>query len=166
MELALQKNNLFMKTIDIYFTPQCGFCQILKSKLDAENISYNSHNITQDEKAFTEMQELTGGVMSVPVTVLDKKTKIQQLLIGYPDSMIALGFGADADMQEFKTEEATLTCPECNYQQKRGVPTVACVSFYVCNNCKKTIKSLETDCCVFCSYADKPCPLIPFPPQN
>ncbi len=148
-----------MKTIDIYSTPQCGFCQILKSKLDTENISYNSHDISQDEKAFAEMQELTRGVMSVPVTVLDKKTEIQQVLIGYPDSINALGFGDNKDMKESKIEEAILTCPKCNYEQKGEIPTTACVSFYVCDNCKETIKPIGEDCCVFCSYADKPCPL-------
>jgi len=149
-----------MKTIDIYSTPQCGFCKTLKSKLDANSIPYNSYDITQDEKAFFEMQKLTGGVMSVPVTVLDKQTDIQKVLIGYPNAMDALGFKEESkDIKTTKAEEATLTCPKCNHEQKGEIPMNACASFYVCNSCKKIIKPTGEDCCVFCSYADKSCPL-------
>jgi hypothetical protein len=38
------------------------------------------------------------------------------------------------------------------------MPTDACVHFYECKNCGVLLKPLAGDCCVFCSYADLPCP--------
>ncbi|WP_457155257.1 GDCCVxC domain-containing (seleno)protein, partial [Mesorhizobium sp. P5_C1] len=32
------------------------------------------------------------------------------------------------------------------------------VHFYECKNCGVLLKPLAGDCCVFCSYADLPCP--------
>jgi len=52
-----------------------------------------------------------------------------------------------------------LRCPECSFVQKEEMPTDACVPFYVCDNCKKTIPAKKGDCCVFCSYSDQTCPL-------
>lgn len=54
--------------------------------------------------------------------------------------------------------ESTLTCPECGHQSVETMPTDACVHFYECKNCGVLLKPLAGDCCVFCSYADLPCP--------
>ena len=32
--------------------------------------------------------------------------------------------------------------------------------FYDCETCKKLIKPLKGDCCIFCSYGSVPCPPI------
>jgi hypothetical protein len=32
------------------------------------------------------------------------------------------------------------------------------VHFYRCEGCGTLLKPREGDCCVFCSYADRPCP--------
>ncbi|OIO55444.1 hypothetical protein AUJ46_01325 [Candidatus Peregrinibacteria bacterium CG1_02_54_53] len=55
--------------------------------------------------------------------------------------------------------QATLTCPKCGHGQQSTLPTGACMPFYVCRNCKAMIKAKDGDCCVFCSYGDRPCPL-------
>lgn len=54
--------------------------------------------------------------------------------------------------------EASLTCPKCNFQQKVTMPTDACRYFYTCLNCSEIMKPKKGDCCVFCSYADSKCP--------
>ncbi len=54
--------------------------------------------------------------------------------------------------------KAILECPECGLYQKVEMPTDACQFFYKCVNCKTMLKPKEGDCCVFCSYADIPCP--------
>ncbi|MBD3820340.1 MAG: hypothetical protein IE910_14975, partial [Brevundimonas sp.] len=40
------------------------------------------------------------------------------------------------------------------------MPTDACIWFYDCLGCGVKLKPLPGDCCVFCSYADVPCPPI------
>jgi len=55
-------------------------------------------------------------------------------------------------------EIATLTCPKCGHKQEMEIPDNKCQAFYVCDNCKKMIKPIET-CCVFCEYGDKKCPV-------
>jgi hypothetical protein len=40
------------------------------------------------------------------------------------------------------------------------MPANACVAFYDCKGCRKTVKPLPGSCCVFCSYGSVPCPPI------
>lgn len=148
-----------MQTIDIYTTPQCGFCKALKAKLDEKNIAYTSRDVTANEKNLADMRELSGGALSVPVTVLNKGKTDQQVLLGYPDAVKALGLEEKETGGNKQKDTATLTCPECGHKQKGEIPTTSCVPFYVCEGCKETIKAQGEDCCVFCSYADKQCPL-------
>jgi rubredoxin len=56
-------------------------------------------------------------------------------------------------------QKALFTCPECGYKKEAVMPTDTCQHFYQCSNCKKIISPKKGDCCVFCSYADKKCPL-------
>lgn len=51
--MSFSPNNKFltpfsMNTIDVYSTPQCGFCKTLKTKLDAQNMAYTAHDITPE----------------------------------------------------------------------------------------------------------------------
>lgn len=55
---------------------------------------------------------------------------------------------------------STLTCPECGHVKTETMPTDACQFFYDCEGCAAVLKPLKGDCCVFCSYADVPCPPI------
>lgn len=148
-----------MQTIDIYTTPQCGFCKALKAKLDSKNIPYASHDVTANEKDLADMRELSKGAMSVPVTVINKGTENQKVAIGYPDSVKATGLEDEANEKNKQKDMATLTCPKCGHKQQEEIPEASCVPFYICNGCKETIKAQGEDCCVFCSYADKKCPL-------
>lgn len=56
--------------------------------------------------------------------------------------------------------KSTLTCPECGYKKEEIMPTNACEFFYQCENCKKRLRPLEGDCCVYCSYGTVKCPSI------
>ncbi|MDX8383664.1 MAG: GDCCVxC domain-containing (seleno)protein [Ghiorsea sp.] len=56
--------------------------------------------------------------------------------------------------------ESTITCPECGQSKKEIMPTNACQWFYACESCHVLLKPKPGDCCVFCSYADVPCPPI------
>ncbi|WFE69195.1 GDCCVxC domain-containing (seleno)protein [Thiomicrospira sp. R3] len=55
---------------------------------------------------------------------------------------------------------STLTCPECGNSKTEQMPTDACQYFYECTFCGALLKPLPGDCCVYCSYADVPCPPI------
>ena len=47
--------------------------------------------------------------------------------------------------------QSTLTCPDCGHQATETMPVNACVAFYDCKGCGKTLKPLPGSCCVFCS---------------
>lgn len=55
---------------------------------------------------------------------------------------------------------STLTCPECGGRTTETMPTDACQYFYECTGCGTLLKPKPGDCCVYCSYADVPCPPI------
>jgi len=54
--------------------------------------------------------------------------------------------------------EATITCPKCGFKKTEKMASDACQFFYRCEGCGETLRPLEGDCCVFCSYADVACP--------
>ena len=56
--------------------------------------------------------------------------------------------------------EARLTCPACGDVGAAVMPTAACAWFHRCAACGTTLTPLPGDCCVFCSYADVPCPPV------
>ena len=53
---------------------------------------------------------------------------------------------------------ATMTCPICKHAARVAMPTDRRVLVYVCTRCQATLTPKEGDHCVFCSYADLPCP--------
>lgn len=153
-----------MRTIELYTTPQCGFCIQLKATLDEKGIEYTAYDVTTDSTKLEEMKELSGGSLSVPVAVINKGKDDQVVTVGYPDAIAALKLGEKSSEKEAtkpgeRGSNATLTCPKCGHQQSGEIPTTACVPYYVCEGCGETIKAEGEDCCVFCSYADEPCPL-------
>jgi hypothetical protein len=52
---------------------------------------------------------------------------------------------------------ARLTCPVCGYESVEELPVDQCIFFYQCRGCDTLLKPKSGDCCVFCSYADRPC---------
>jgi len=60
-------------------------------------------------------------------------------------------------LKRIKTK-TKLTCPHCGHIQATDMPTDACQISYKCINCKELIVPKKGDCCVFCSYAEDPCP--------
>ena len=55
---------------------------------------------------------------------------------------------------------STLTCPRCGHRETETMPTDACQFFYACKGCGALLRPEAGDCCVFCSFADVPCPPI------
>ena len=55
---------------------------------------------------------------------------------------------------------ATVTCPRCGARTRTEMPEEACQFFWDCPACGAVLRPEEGDCCVFCSYADLPCPPV------
>jgi len=55
---------------------------------------------------------------------------------------------------------ATITCPTCGQSTRESMPTDRCVYFYDCHHCGALLKPKPDDCCVYCSYANRSCPLV------
>lgn len=53
---------------------------------------------------------------------------------------------------------ATITCPLCHHAAEEEMPLDRCLYFYECLGCDVVLRPAPGDCCVFCSYADLPCP--------
>jgi Zn ribbon nucleic-acid-binding protein len=54
--------------------------------------------------------------------------------------------------------QSTVVCPACGHQETERMHEDAQQYFYKCKGCGKVLKPIKGDCCVFCSYADTPCP--------
>jgi len=56
--------------------------------------------------------------------------------------------------------ESKITCPVCGEAETLLMPEDVCLFFHRCKNCQSLLRPQPGDCCVFCSYGDKPCPPI------
>jgi hypothetical protein len=54
--------------------------------------------------------------------------------------------------------KAVILCPECGALSEESMPVDACWFFYDCSACGARLRPKQGDCCIFCSYADRPCP--------
>jgi hypothetical protein len=54
--------------------------------------------------------------------------------------------------------KSKITCPFCGFTKEEIMPDNSCVYFYECELCKKILKPIKGNCCVFCSYGDIKCP--------
>ncbi|PIQ77660.1 NrdH-redoxin [Candidatus Peregrinibacteria bacterium CG11_big_fil_rev_8_21_14_0_20_46_8] len=84
-----------MKTITIYKTPTCGFCKMLKAFLDSQSIEYVQRDVVESSDARDDLFELVPGNMSVPVIVLNKGKKDQEILIGFDQEKLEAALGLD-----------------------------------------------------------------------
>ncbi|MFI9654085.1 GDCCVxC domain-containing (seleno)protein [Guyparkeria sp. GHLCS8-2] len=53
-----------------------------------------------------------------------------------------------------------LTCPHCGHKTTETMPVDSCLWFFECPSCRELLSPQPGDCCVFCSYGDRPCPPI------
>ncbi|TAJ13325.1 glutaredoxin family protein [Patescibacteria group bacterium] len=74
------------KTVTIYSTPTCHFCQMTKEFFAENNIQFTNHDVSKDLEKRQEMFNITSQ-MGVPVTVIGEdviigfdKEKLSELL--------------------------------------------------------------------------------------
>ena len=69
--------------IEIYSTPACMYCNMMKAYLTQNNIEYTDYNVAEDQAKGKEMVELTGQ-MGVPVSKIG-----DNVIIGFDQPKIA-----------------------------------------------------------------------------
>lgn len=82
---------------------------------------------------------------------LDKPIRIKPNLTFFEEVMN----GKNTHRIKTKTK---ITCPNCGFVEIVEMPTDSCQISYKCMNCKTLLVPKKGDCCVFCSYAEDPCP--------
>ncbi|HRH55953.1 MAG TPA: glutaredoxin family protein [Candidatus Paceibacterota bacterium] len=65
------------KTVTIYTTPTCHFCQMSKEYFKEHNISYTEHNVASDMEKRQEMIDKSGQ-MGVPVIFIG-----EEMIVGF-----------------------------------------------------------------------------------
>ena len=78
------------KTVTIYTTPTCHFCQMSKEFFKENNVSYTEHNVANDMEKRQEMIDKSGQ-MGVPVILIG-----DELIVGFDKEKIAAAVGVPA----------------------------------------------------------------------
>jgi len=71
------------KTVTIYSTPVCHFCQAAKEYFSEHNVEYTEHDVAGDPDKRQEMIEMTGQ-MGVPVIRID-----DDVVVGFDEEKVA-----------------------------------------------------------------------------
>ncbi|EFK97197.1 protein containing Glutaredoxin domain, partial [sediment metagenome] len=69
--------------VEIFSTPSCMYCNMMKAYLKQNNIEYIDYNVAEDHARAKEMVELTGQ-MGVPVSKIG-----EDVIIGFDQPRIA-----------------------------------------------------------------------------
>ena len=75
------------KTVTIYSTPTCHFCQIAKNFLKEKGIAYTEFDVAHDLEKREEMIQRSGQ-MGVPVIFVG-----DEMIVGFDEERIALSLG-------------------------------------------------------------------------
>lgn len=76
-----------MKTVTIYSTPTCHFCNMTKEFLREHGVAYTEHNVAQDLEKRQEMFQRSGQ-MGVPVIFVG-----DELIIGFDQERLETSLG-------------------------------------------------------------------------
>jgi len=78
------------KSVTIYSTPTCHFCQMAKDFFAEKGIEYTAYDVASDATKRAEMIQLTGQ-LGVPVIVIDG-----EISVGFSRERIAQKLGIEA----------------------------------------------------------------------
>jgi len=78
------------KTVKIYSTPTCHFCNMAKEYFKENNVAFENINVAADTNARAEMMEISGQ-LGVPVIVIGN-----DLIIGFNKPKVAQLLGLPA----------------------------------------------------------------------
>ena len=80
------------KTIEIYSTPTCHYCQMTKEFLKEQGIEYTDYNVAEDADKRTEMIEKSGQ-MGVPVIVVSGGEGEPEMMVGFDQAKLSAALG-------------------------------------------------------------------------
>jgi len=63
-------------TVTLYTKPGCPYCDAARRYLDEHDATYEERDITTDPTAAEEVAEITGGPLTVPITVEDGDVRV------------------------------------------------------------------------------------------
>lgn len=82
------------KTVTIYSTPTCGYCQAAKEYFKENNVAYTEVDVAADQAKAREMIEKSGQ-MGVPVITISDGAQ-EDLIIGFDKNHLATALGLNA----------------------------------------------------------------------
>jgi glutaredoxin-like YruB-family protein len=78
------------KTVTIYTTPTCHFCQLAKEFFAEKNVQYTAYDVSTDAAKRDEMINMTGQ-LGVPVIVIG-----EDIMVGFDREKVAGKLGIEA----------------------------------------------------------------------
>lgn len=90
MLYLLYNKTIMDKTVTIYSTPTCHFCQMTKDFLKEKGITYTEHNVASDLEKRQEMIQKSGQ-MGVPVIFVG-----DEMIIGFDQEKLVSTLGIAA----------------------------------------------------------------------
>lgn len=77
------------KDITIFTTNTCSYCGMVKRFLDMKGLKYEVVNLDEHPERNQEALEVSGGALTVPITVVTKHDNTQEVVVGYNLSRLA-----------------------------------------------------------------------------
>lgn len=74
--------------VTIYSTPYCGYCQMAKQYLSANNIAYHDIDVASDEAA-QQIMIAKSHQMGVPVIIIKQDDGAEEILVGFQKEKLA-----------------------------------------------------------------------------
>jgi glutaredoxin len=77
------------KNITVFTTNTCSYCVMVKRFLDMKGKSYEVVNLDEHPERNEEALSVSGGALTVPITVVTKDDDSQEVVVGYNLSRLA-----------------------------------------------------------------------------
>lgn len=77
------------KDITIFTTNTCSYCAMVKRFLDMKGQKYDVVNLDDHPERNQEALDVSGGALTVPITVITKHDDSQEVIVGYNLSRLA-----------------------------------------------------------------------------
>ncbi|HVS79290.1 MAG TPA: glutaredoxin family protein [Candidatus Saccharimonadales bacterium] len=88
-KINTQQGVQMAKDVTIFTTNTCTYCAMVKRFLDMKGQSYQVVNLDEHPERNKEALEVSGGALTVPITVVTKQDDTQQVVVGYNLAQLA-----------------------------------------------------------------------------
>jgi glutaredoxin len=80
---------IMAKNITIFTTNTCSYCAMVKKFLDMKGKKYDVVNLDEHPERNQEALDVSGGALTVPITVVTKEDDTKHVVVGYNLSQLA-----------------------------------------------------------------------------